>query len=98
MVLEEDARILVDGAVYAIRLHLPTTPTLFEHAASSCGAACSGFDHPRFHYRESSFEKRQVRSENHDCYGHTGNDVLGRSLSRGAFIWGLAPGDEPRYD
>jgi hypothetical protein len=42
MVLEEDARILFDGAVYAIRLHLPTTPTLFEHAASSCGSARSG--------------------------------------------------------
>src|SRR5260221_10298814 len=30
------------GTISAIRLHLPTTPTLFEHAASSCGSARSG--------------------------------------------------------
>jgi hypothetical protein len=36
--------ILFDGDASAIRLHLPTMPTLFEHAASGCGSARNGSD------------------------------------------------------
>src|SRR6266851_5309045 len=55
-------------------------------------------NYSRFRSRGSSFEQGQVRGENHDCYGHTGNDVLGRSVSSGAFNCGLAREDEALYD
>ena len=56
MVLEHAARPL-DRAISAIRLHLPTMPTRFEHAGVELGIGAQRIDHSRFRSRGSSSEK-----------------------------------------
>ena len=45
------------GAISAIRLHLPTMPTRFEHAGVELGIGAQRIDHSRFRSRGSSSEK-----------------------------------------